>query len=473
MRFPLDRIWLPSLLVFVAVVAIGVTSTWAAEEPKAEEPAKPAEEPKVEEPKAKEPKAEEPAPEPDPFAVPEGTPGELLKYIDGLKTVRPKAFDQDSITEFRKKLAGALVKASDKIIVGEPDDDQAGGAVQYKLTGLRMLGGLGDAEAAKKIEDLPAELEKAGLGKFKRMVESYLLQNRLQDSLRAGPDEFEKMLGEVKQFIVDGGAQPDDARLAMTAGRMAEMTGVAELAGNTYRELGTIFAASDNEQIAAFGKKMQGAARRVTLVGNAMEIDGPTLDGTPFDWSQYEGKVVLIDFWATWCGYCIREFPNMKKNYEVYKDRGFEIIGINTDDSRERLDAYLEKDPLPWAIVVDRTPDPDEKRETLGTRYGIFGIPSMMLIGRDGKVITLRARGQALDKALESLIGPVEEEKPEDDAAAEEEAKPEDAAAEEEAKPDDAAAEQKEEKPDDAAAEEKEEKPAEAKKVEETPEKSE
>lgn len=423
MRIRLDRKWLPSLLVFVAVVGLGVAPAWAAEEPD-----KPADKPKAEEAAPEEPAAEEPAPEPDPFAVPDGTPGELLNYIEGLKTVRPKAFDQDSIAEFRKKLAGALVEASDKIIVGKPEDEQAGGAVQYKLTGLKMLSGLGDADAAKKIEDLPDELEKAGLGKFKRVVESYLLQNRLQDSLRAGADEFEKVLGEVKQFIVDGGARPDDMRMAMTAGRMAEMTGVAELAGNTYREFGTIFAASDDEQIAAFGKKMQGAARRVTLVGNAMEIDGPLLDGTPFDWSEFEGKVVLIDFWATWCGYCIREFPNMKKNYEAYKDRGFEIIGINTDDSRERLDAYMEKDPLPWTIVVDKNPDSDAERETLGSRYGIFGIPSMMLIGRDGKVVTLQARGQALDKALESLIGPLEEEKPED-AAPEE--KPEDAPAEE------------------------------------------
>jgi len=410
-RIRLDRIWLPSLWVFVAVLAVGWASARAAEEP-----AEPAEEPKAEEGTAEQAEPEEPAPEPDPFAVPDATPGELLDYIEGLKRVRPKTFDQDSITEFRKKIAGALVEASDKIIVGQPEDEQAGSAVQYKLTGLRMLGGLGDADAAKRIEDLPEELEKAGLGKFKRIVESYLLQNRLQDSLRAGPEEFEKMLGEVKQFIVDGGAQPDDMRMAMTAGRMAEMTGVTELAGNTYRELGTVFAASDNEQIAAFGKKMQGAARRVTLVGNEMEIDGPLLNGTPFDWSEFEGKVVLIDFWATWCGYCIREFPNMKKNYEAYRDRGFEIIGINTDDSRERLDAYLEKDPLPWTIIVDKNPDSDSERETLGSRYGIFGIPSMMLIGRDGKVITLQARGQALDKALETLIGPLEEEKPEDAA---------------------------------------------------------
>ena len=425
MRIRLDRIWLVSLLVCVAVDCFAVASVWAAEEKD-----KPADKPKAEEAAAEEPAAEEPAPEPDPFAVPDGTPGELLNYIEGLKAVRPKAFDQDSVTEFRKKLAGALVEASNKIIVGKPDDEQAGGAVRYKLTALKMLGGLGDADAAKRIEDLPAELEKAGLGKFKRVVESYLLQNRLQDSLRAGADEFEKVLAEVKQFIVDGGAQPDDMRMAMTAGRMAEMTGVAELAGNTYREFGTVFAASDDEQIAAFGKKMQGAARRVTLVGNAMEIDGPLLDGMPFDWSKFEGKVVLIDFWATWCGYCIREFPNMKKNYEAYKDRGFEIIGINTDDSRERLDAYMEKDPLPWTIVVDKNPDSDGERETLGSRYGIFGIPSMMLIGRDGKVVTLQARGQALDKSLETLIGPIEEEKPEDAAAEDKEEKPDDAPAE-------------------------------------------
>ena len=96
-------------------------------------------------------------------------------------------------------------------------------------------------------------------------------------------------------------------------------------------------------QLKDVAERMRGTARRVGLPGNEMQIEAKLLDGTAFDWASYRGKVVLVDFWATWCGPCIGELPNVKENYKKYHDKGFDVVGISLDRSKEPL----EKFPLP------------------------------------------------------------------------------------------------------------------------------
>ncbi len=92
--------------------------------------------------------------------------------------------------------------------------------------------------------------------------------------------------------------------------------------------------ATSNEDIRSFGEVLKtGAVRRARLLtGDPVKVSGKTIDGKPFDISQYKGKVVIVDFWATWCGPCLAELPNLKKIYEKYHDRGLEIVGVNLDD---------------------------------------------------------------------------------------------------------------------------------------------
>src|SRR5207302_9350088 len=117
------------------------------------------------------------------------------------------------------------------------------------------------------------------------------------------------------------------------------------------------------------------------------------VDGKDFDLAKLKGKVVLIDFWATWCGPCRAELPNMKKVYERYHKDGFEIVGISLDNDKSDLAAFLEKDKLPWPSIFDQASD-------LADDYGVFSIPLPILVGRDGRVISLEARGVELDRLL-------------------------------------------------------------------------
>jgi thiol-disulfide isomerase/thioredoxin len=134
------------------------------------------------------------------------------------------------------------------------------------------------------------------------------------------------------------------------------------------------------------------------LVGQTLELTGTTLEGAAFDWSVYRGKVVLVDFWATWCGPCIAELPNVKAAYEKYHARGFEVVGISLDQDVETLRAFVEKQQIPWTNLFD-------EGHPMAKKYKIRAIPTALLVDKEGKVITHRTRGEALEQELAKLLG--------------------------------------------------------------------
>jgi thiol-disulfide isomerase/thioredoxin len=112
---------------------------------------------------------------------------------------------------------------------------------------------------------------------------------------------------------------------------------------------------------------------------------------------------VLVDFWATWCGPCIAEIPNVLEQYEKYHDKGFEVVGVSLDQDREALEKFVAEQKIPWPILFEK-PEGEGWQHPLATFYGITGIPTVVLIGRDGKVITLDARGEKLGDRLDELF---------------------------------------------------------------------
>ncbi len=334
---------------------------------------------------------EEPAAEqPDPYAVPDGTPAELIDYIQGLLRQPPP----DSAA--REKAIAAMLEAADKVLAGEPDESQAGLAISIKM---RFI------DSIEKLQAFAEELRKSDRPKLARQADGAILNRQLRGALGASEEDLRKLVGQVKEYLGAGPLQPSDVSLAMAAGRVAERSNNTELAVETYKSLAEILKQSDNERIAKLAKSMEGVVRRLTLVGNPMKLEGTLLGGEAIDWAAYRGKVVLVDFWAIWCGPCVREIPHMKEIYQQYHDRGFEIVGISLDDDREQLEKFLEEKEVPWKIIFN-----EEGTSSTADYYGVTAIPTMILVAADGNVISTKARGPKLSEELEKLLGPPEEE---------------------------------------------------------------
>ncbi len=124
------------------------------------------------------------------------------------------------------------------------------------------------------------------------------------------------------------------------------------------------------------------------------------LSGKPLSLAQYHGKVVLMDFWATWCGPCVGEMPNVIAAYKKYHAQGFDIVGVSLDQSRPALTSFIAENKMPWRQVFDGK----GWSSAVPREYGVMAIPFGLLVGRDGRIAALDVRGPALDAAIQQAL---------------------------------------------------------------------
>lgn len=278
---------------------------------------------------------------------------------------------------------------------------------------VKMSGNINDLGNTYKVKGSPETklfMEYNEISK-RRDLQLDSLNKAFQVIMEGNKMDAKKMDSLSKQFeapyntIVEGANKVLIEKLTQNTSMYSSLIAIQALEPDKYPD---IYQALDKGLVAKFPndnnvKMFDGVVKAMasTALGQmAPDINLPSPDGTPIALSSLKGKVVLIDFWASWCGPCRKEMPNVVKAYAKFKSKGFEIYGVSLDKEKDRWVEAIAKDGITWPQVSDLL----QWSSSVVGLYNIQGIPYTVLIDKEGKILAKNLRGEELDKKLTEVL---------------------------------------------------------------------
>ena len=338
--------------------------------------------------------------------VPDGNdPQTIEEYLEKISSIGPA----EETPEALRKHVTALTNRVDAVLKRnlEPETLRGAAAFRFALYNAQMQ--LGENGAQQKRDEWLAALMgskdavKANTGRaitILRDLQQAVSRSVLQESQL---DVWEPVINQTATLLKDTKADPFAADVAVQVTEQLEMYGDPKWSAPAIRLFAKLCDQGEHPMKGELVAMLEAKARTLELPGTEMVITGTTVDGKPFELTDLKGQVVLVDFWATWCGYCIEAFPRLEELYEEHHDDGFEIVGVNQDDTQQLFADYLKSAPLPWMQIQNLGGD-DERPHPNAARYGVDAIPFMALIDAEGKVVKVNVTVDELEELLKAEL---------------------------------------------------------------------
>ncbi|MDR1924643.1 MAG: TlpA family protein disulfide reductase [Planctomycetaceae bacterium] len=353
----------------------------------------------------------------------------------------------------RKEIANESIRAGEKILTIAKNDDEKFIAYKYIITNYSRLDSIfiGDTirkqvedkkldganpehsdkikeiiinilsdspsnEYRTKLDDLIAKLEKEG--KYDEIINEIKLE-RLGHSIavlstKFSADKFNKTKSELKKLLKGESPQVAYTMISELLDVAASDNAVAADPQSIAKNVKEFTDFANSEDFSKEADARSELAKDITalssrLPGAELKLYGRTIDDKDFDWAALRGKVVLVNFTATWCIYCKLEIPNLLKLYEQYHSKGFEIVSVyifehgETDAAVSAVKKAVSDEKIPWIIVSEALTE-KSKLEKQSEKYNIMGVPTMLLIDKNGKVTATNIQGKTLSDKLAELF---------------------------------------------------------------------
>ena len=298
-----------------------------------------------------------------------------------------------------------ILELSEKVLASNPepaDRDQARQAWLQAVGGVTMAQGKEGSSYLESLDKLGDQIiredpqsELAAQAHFFKIIGHLNVE---RDGSEKDPSINKRLFEWTKTFADQF---PKDLKVGvalLSIGQNAMMDGQYDTAKDIHR------LALDLQLGGGITQQAEQTVQKLEMVGKPFPVSGPTLSGSEINIDELKGKVVLVDFWATWCGPCLEELPNVQQVYEKYHDQGFEIRAVCLDRTKDALDKFVAQRKIPWAQIFF---DEEGKRwwsNPVAEQYGIHGIPATFLVDREGNLARFEVRGPTLEPAVMELL---------------------------------------------------------------------